>query len=53
MATVWARYKLYVDDNGIYILSRNRIESINLALDEDYNGIEAKRLTKDLLISQK
>lgn len=52
-AFLWARYKLYVDDNGIYILSRNSIESINLALDDDYNGIEAKRLTKDLLMSQK
>ncbi len=45
-----ARYFLFIDENGKYILSRKSKEEINLFLDEHTNGIEIKPLATNLYI---
>lgn len=46
----YAGYKLYVDENSNYILSRLKIEQFNQILLDEVNGIEATPLTPRLFI---
>ncbi len=46
----YAGYKLYIDENETYILSRLKIEQFNQILMDETNGIEATPLSPNLYI---